>query len=215
MGAYENGVTTRKIILDACEKLFYEKGYHNTSYDDICRKAHVNRGSIYYHFKEKENIRYEVLWEMTTRCYEDAKKYCENSDYKFMLGTYIFWGKTLSDAKLRRFFLEYYGDYPVYTEKNPGAYYYKLCNQNMFGAFFPMENIKPLALATVYGNVYGAIRLIDSFPERYTLLEIFQHIVTTGMMIWGIPKEKADEIWENMLIYAEKIPEEEIAKPAV
>ena len=76
MGAYKNGASTRQVILQSCRKLFYDKGYHETSYDDICNAAHVNRGSIYYHFKEKENIRYEVLWGMHKECQDIAAKYC-------------------------------------------------------------------------------------------------------------------------------------------
>ena len=36
MGAYKNGASTRQVILQSCQKLFYDKGYHETSYDDIC-----------------------------------------------------------------------------------------------------------------------------------------------------------------------------------
>ena len=61
MGYYENGNNTRRVILDACKRLFYEKGYHETSSLDIARESHTNRNAIYYHFKDKETIRYEVL----------------------------------------------------------------------------------------------------------------------------------------------------------
>lgn len=118
--------------MQSCRKLFYDKGYHETSYDDICNAAHVNRGSIYYHFKEKENIRYEVLWGMHKECQDIAAKYCDRQEHVFKIGSYILWGKTLVDEKLRKFELDYYNDYPVYTPNNPVALYYKMCNQNMF-----------------------------------------------------------------------------------
>ena len=71
----------------------YTHLYHETSYDDICNAAHVNRGSIYYHFKEKENIRYEVLWGMHKECQDIAEKYCDRQEYLFKIGSYILWGK--------------------------------------------------------------------------------------------------------------------------
>ena len=41
MGNYENGALTRQLIINACNRLFYEKGYNETSYADICAMAHV------------------------------------------------------------------------------------------------------------------------------------------------------------------------------
>lgn len=212
MGAYGNGMTTRKIILDACQKLFYEKGYHETSYDDICKAAHVNRGSIYYHFKEKENIRYEVLWEITTYCYEEAKKYCDTSRYAFLVGMYIHWGKVLHDARIRKFELDYYADYPVYTPNNPVARYYKLCNQNMYKEILDVSKIDPMALATGYGTIYGGIRLLDVDPEKYDLIEVYRHMIMTGILVWGIPKEEADAMWEELMVYIKKVPQDVVER---
>lgn len=212
MGAYGNGMTTRKIILEACQKLFYEKGYHETSYDDICKAAHVNRGSIYYHFKEKENIRYEVLWEITTYCYEEAKKYCDTSRYAFLVGMYIHWGKVLHDARIRKFELDYYADYPVYTPNNPVARYYKLCNQNMYKEILDVSKIDSMALATGYGTIYGGIRLLDVDPEKYDLIEVYRHMIMTGILVWGIPKEEADAMWEELMVYIKKVPQDVVER---
>ena len=75
MGSYENGANTRQAIVQACKRLFYEKGFHDTSYGDICRAAHVNRGTVYYHFDSKETMRYEVQWEYTTDNKHVVEKY--------------------------------------------------------------------------------------------------------------------------------------------
>lgn len=56
MAKYETGIRTKEKILSACKKLFYEKGYDDTTYDDICREGNVNRGLIHYHFQGKFNI---------------------------------------------------------------------------------------------------------------------------------------------------------------
>lgn len=212
MGAYENGTTTRKIILEACKKLFYEKGYHETSYDDICKAAHVNRGSIYYHFKEKENIRYEVLWELTRYCHSIAKEYCKEEKYIYLVTSYILWGISLYDAKVRKFELDYFADYPIYTPNNPVALYYKMCNKNMYEKIWDLSNIDPLAVATGYGTIYGGIRLIDADPSKYSPVEVFRHMIMTGILVWGIPKEEADAMWDDLLIDIERIPEEILKK---
>lgn len=213
MGAYENGMSTHRIILNACRKLFYEKGYHETSYDDICGEAHVNRGSIYYHFKEKENIRYEVLWEITAQCYDLAKQYCDDKKYSYLVGMYIHWGKVLHDSKVRKFGLDYYADYPIYTPNNPVARFYRIANENMYRELWDLSGISQLAIATGYGTLYGAIRLLDENPEKYELIELYHHLLMTGILVWGVPKEEAEVMWKELLTYAEKIPEEIIKAP--
>jgi AcrR family transcriptional regulator len=43
-------------ILDVAEQLFAEKGFDNTSTNDIIGKIGIARGTLYYHFKTKEEI---------------------------------------------------------------------------------------------------------------------------------------------------------------
>ena len=43
-------------ILDAAEELFAAKGYEQTSTGDILERVGIARGTLYYHFKSKEDI---------------------------------------------------------------------------------------------------------------------------------------------------------------
>ena len=43
-------------ILDTAEKLFISKGYEKTSTTDILNEIGIARGTLYYHFKSKEDI---------------------------------------------------------------------------------------------------------------------------------------------------------------
>ena len=43
-------------ILDAADELFGQKGFDDTSTNDILEKVGIARGTLYYHFKSKENI---------------------------------------------------------------------------------------------------------------------------------------------------------------
>ncbi len=47
---------TRDRILDAAEDVFYDKGYSNTTLNEIAEAAGVTRGAIYWHFKNKEDL---------------------------------------------------------------------------------------------------------------------------------------------------------------
>lgn len=43
-------------ILDAAEHLFVTKGFDKTSTNDILSEVGIARGTLYYHFKSKEEI---------------------------------------------------------------------------------------------------------------------------------------------------------------
>ncbi|GIO22727.1 TetR/AcrR family transcriptional regulator [Oceanobacillus sp. J11TS1] len=48
-------------ILDASMKLFMEKGYLQTTTQDIINEVGISRGLLYYHFKNKEEILYILV----------------------------------------------------------------------------------------------------------------------------------------------------------
>jgi len=52
---------TRQRIVEAANRLFYHKGYHNTSFTDVVNASGVPRGNIYYYFKSKEDILHAAL----------------------------------------------------------------------------------------------------------------------------------------------------------
>jgi len=56
----------RNEILDAADMLFADKGFDNTSTSDILEKVGIARGTLYYHFKSKEDI----LDALIKRCQE-------------------------------------------------------------------------------------------------------------------------------------------------
>lgn len=46
----------RNEILDVADKLFTQKGFEGTSTNDILEEVGIARGTLYYHFKSKEDI---------------------------------------------------------------------------------------------------------------------------------------------------------------
>lgn len=47
---------TKQRVIQAANRLFYRRGYNNTSFTDIVESSGVPRGNIYYYFKTKEEI---------------------------------------------------------------------------------------------------------------------------------------------------------------
>jgi AcrR family transcriptional regulator len=61
-GASGQGSTERRQqLLVAARSLFAEKGYHETTVDDITRAADVAKGTFYLYFSEKREIYVEVI----------------------------------------------------------------------------------------------------------------------------------------------------------
>lgn len=67
-------------ILDAAEKLFGTKGFDNTSTGDILDAVGIARGTLYYHFKSKEDILDGVIQRMTNRLMQNAKEIAQNKE---------------------------------------------------------------------------------------------------------------------------------------
>ena len=60
-------------ILDAAEQLFGTKGFDNTSTNDILNEIGIARGTLYYHFKSKEEILDAMIDRVTDRLVGKAK----------------------------------------------------------------------------------------------------------------------------------------------
>lgn len=55
------GDIKRKLLIDVGTALFTQKGFFNTSLDDIVQTAGVPKGSFYYYFGTKEEYIFEVI----------------------------------------------------------------------------------------------------------------------------------------------------------
>lgn len=56
MRVVKEAAERRTEILDVAERLFCTNGYDNTSTNDILSEIGIARGTLYYHFKSKEDI---------------------------------------------------------------------------------------------------------------------------------------------------------------
>jgi len=209
MANYENGANTREAIVQACVALFYEKGFHETSFSDICARAHVNRGTIYYHFPTKDDIRYEVQWEFMIRNKRIAEKYCPDPRYNFILAMCMYWHQVHRDARLRRFLLYCCIDYPIYTGKKDMTHFYYAAYEAMWGQFWDIRKIPELAFASIYGYIMSCVRMLCEAPEKFDPMVLYEHCVEISFRAWGIPAELAQTISQKTAEYFARIPMEE------
>lgn len=64
----------RNEILDVADELFAQKGYDKTSTTDILEKVGIARGTLYYHFKSKEDIMNALIERYHARVFDTAQK---------------------------------------------------------------------------------------------------------------------------------------------
>jgi len=64
---YEVGIESRRRILDAAEELIAERGFEKTSIVEISKRSGVSRGSIPWHFTNKDGILLAVIDRVTSR----------------------------------------------------------------------------------------------------------------------------------------------------
>ena len=70
----------RTEIMDAAMILFMEKGYTNTTTQDIVDKVNISRGLLYYHFKNKEDILYCLVERYSEKLLRDIHVIVNDDD---------------------------------------------------------------------------------------------------------------------------------------
>ncbi|SDR95255.1 efflux system transcriptional repressor EmhR [Pseudomonas fuscovaginae UPB0736] len=81
----EEAQETRKQILEAAEKAFYERGVARTTLADIATLAGVTRGAIYWHFSNKADL-VQAMLDSLREPLDDMAKASEDQDEPDPLG---------------------------------------------------------------------------------------------------------------------------------
>ena len=71
----------RQSIIDAAEKLFFEKGYDNVSMNDIAGVVELNRATIYLYFENKEALCFAVILRGVRMLNGMVKNHVKNAAY--------------------------------------------------------------------------------------------------------------------------------------
>ncbi len=68
-----------ELILQAAEQVYAEKGYRDTSMDEIAARVGIGTATIYAHFSSKEDLLVAAIFERNfRRTVQDVKEICEN-----------------------------------------------------------------------------------------------------------------------------------------
>ncbi len=65
---------TKTEILNIAERLFFTKGYENTSIASILKEANIARGTLYYYFVSKEDLLDQIIDRQGQKVMSEARK---------------------------------------------------------------------------------------------------------------------------------------------
>ena len=83
----------RQQLLNAAWKLFYQKGYQNTTMEDILKEAHCSKGRFYYYFHAKAELldsMYELFDEKYEEFYQSIDKTLGSFEQLLALNQFMF-----------------------------------------------------------------------------------------------------------------------------
>ncbi|WP_193708424.1 TetR/AcrR family transcriptional regulator [Alkalibaculum sporogenes] len=166
MATYDNGLNTKETIINSCKKLFYENGYVKTTYSDICEDANINQGSIYYHFKRKNNIAGIIYCDFLSQ----NKKFIHNiigDKYGLQICTAVeirnYWNMFLNDEKAKKFYYEIAKERIVVESfKETGEEFFRL-HRKEYNLDIDDEKLKLINLSSSAIESECIIGLIDNY----------------------------------------------------
>ncbi|MCB0749729.1 MAG: TetR/AcrR family transcriptional regulator, partial [Ignavibacteriae bacterium] len=95
----------RQEIIDSAEKVFFSKGFANSTMDDIASEAELSKGTLYLYFKSKEELFSVFVNRGITKLYELFIEF-SSKEQNGLLKT-----KAIGDA-----YIKFYFEYPNYYQ---------------------------------------------------------------------------------------------------
>ncbi|MBQ6715698.1 MAG: TetR/AcrR family transcriptional regulator [Clostridia bacterium] len=74
------GDARRAAIIDTAERLFYQKGYEETSVQDVLDELHLSKGGFYHHFESKLSLLEAICEKRTISAFEESERILSESN---------------------------------------------------------------------------------------------------------------------------------------
>lgn len=204
------GQKKRLHILQVCKKLFYDNGYANTTYDDICKAADIPPGSITYHFNGKLGIAATIENEYEPQNKIYIEKMCANRDYSktLLMGIENFhmWKRNFEDANLRRFLNEMSHERVVSREAfDTLRYFYDLVIEDL-----GITGIDDMELGFIVASQIGMsdsmLMRMNENLDAFTYRDAAHFAIRFFLRQLGVPDSKSAEVIEESEAIFETLP---------
>lgn len=111
-------ISTKEKIIEAAWELFMEKGYDNTTLNEIIERAGTSKGAFYHHFRAKEDLLFRMAW-FFDRNYTDWTETQDMTRNRVdLLHDYVLYStEAVENSRYKSFLPALYG-FQVMTEGN-------------------------------------------------------------------------------------------------
>ena len=160
------------LILAAATKLFSEKGFRETSMAEISKVTGAAEGTIFYHFKNKEELFVSILEDFKKKIIDEFKHYEGQAEFATGMGMlegvisfYFHLAATMED----RFLLLHRHDLYELAEVNP------VCRRHLEEVFTYFLDIIEQAVSR--GQEDGSIRRTDTKKMAWIIFSMVDGLV--------------------------------------
>jgi AcrR family transcriptional regulator len=182
--------TRKEAILEVASLFFAEKGFRNTSIGDIAKMIEVADGTVFYHYKTKEDLFLAVLENFKELLLQEGQDYLQENSFasgldmvEGLISFYIHLA-----GKMEERFLLIHRHYPYkLAEENPTCRKHLEDIYNFFAEIFEQ--------AILLGQQDGSIR---DLPARKMALIIFT-------MVDGLVRIGTYNLYHPNALYSEMI----------
>ena len=192
------GEKKRQHILHVCKKLFYQNGYANTTYEDICKAANIPPGTITYHFDGKRGIGVAIQDEYEPQNKIYIEKMCANQDYSktllMAIENFHMWRRTFEDDKLLRFLHDMSGERVPTTAAYEAVRYFYQCVIDDLKIPQPSDKELDLIISAQIGMSDMLLHAIVLDRERYTYQEYSRFAIRFFLRQLGVPDARSSKI---------------------
>jgi len=101
------GEVTRSALIDSARELFGDKGYADTSTDEIVARAGVTKGALYHHFRGKDDL-FRTVFERVQLDVSDqaVAEFLAPDSWEALVSGCDLWVRAHLDASVRRIVLQ-------------------------------------------------------------------------------------------------------------
>jgi len=190
-------------ILNAAEKIFAQKGYHDATISDVAREAKVSEATIYEYFPSKEELLFSIPGE-TVRKSKDRIEFMlqfirgASNRLRAVIYHYLWFYETKPDyaavtmmiLKQNRKFLEE----PAYQDiREVSRVILQIVNEGIAEGEFKADINPHLVRSAILGTIEHMLtrRILLGKPEN--LIEFTDSL--TDLIVNGISARKSEKIW--------------------
>lgn len=215
----QHTIDVRRKILNAAKDLFTSQGYKKTTIRQIVDKSGILTGSIYYLYKNKDEIFQSLILSLTKQCIKSIDEVCEgeSEDYKCLAAISVemhaihaspivcecFYAGYTSPAIFKKF-VETYAELVYELFKNTAT---------------PYSGEETFHQALTIRSAMSGYVMAHYFNEPFDYEKYLDHVLSLVLFLHGVPRDKMsgiiahlherDELWSCIGKHLRDAPVEE------